>query len=154
MVTRMRARERLWWRLAAIGAVLLTTGSALAAGAGVAQARPLAEPRIVGSSDSTTGPTLTEAGTYQVNLHLVVEITNGNEFPVNFACSLTIGGVVQWQDAGQVGARRGRTTPVSIERFVTEEDVPAVPTFACELGTKEAFLFFRSVDWSVVRLPI
>jgi hypothetical protein len=138
-----------------VGAVaLLSTGSALAAGAGVAQGRPAVETRIVGSSDSTSGPALTEPGTYQLNLRLVVEITNGNQFPVDFACRLTIGGVVQWQDAGQVGAMRGRTTPISIERFPTEENVPAVPTFSCELGRKEAFLFFRDVNWSVVRLPI
>ena len=100
----MGAGERLWRCLAAIGAVAsLSTGSALVAGVGVAQGRPLAEPRIVGSSDATTGPSLTETGTYQVKLHLVVEITNGNEVPVSFACSLAVGGVVQWRDAGQVG---------------------------------------------------
>jgi len=120
----------------------------------VAQGRPIVETRVVGSSDSTTGPALTEPGTYQVNLRLVVEITNGNQFPVDFACRLTIGGVVQWQDAGQVRAGFGRTTPISIERFVSAENVPAVPTFSCDLGRTEAFLFFRDVSWSVVRLPI
>jgi hypothetical protein len=141
--------------MAAIGAIVLaSTGGGVAVGAGVAGAAPPFEPRIVGSSDSTTGPALTEPGTYQMNLRLVVEITNGNEFPVNFSCDLTIGGVVHWHDAGQLGARRGRSMPISIERFVSEENVPAVPTFACELGTHEAFLFFRDVAWSVVRLPI